>query len=66
MKKYLAILAVGFVLAGCTGKPALLPEEEASYPEIASLIDSTKADLDSATRAGANDYAPDSMIQAKA
>ncbi len=66
MKKYLAILAVGFVLAGCTGKPALLPEEEASYNEIASLIDSTKADLDSATRAGANDYAPDSMIQAKA
>ena len=66
MKKYLAILAVGFVLAGCTGKPALLPEEEASYNEIASLIDSTKVDLDSAARAGANDYAPDSMTQARA
>ncbi len=65
MKRYLAILAVGFVLAGCTGKPALLPEEEASYNEIASLIDSTKIDLDTAAKAGANEYAPDSMLQAR-
>ncbi len=66
MKRFLAVLAVGFVLAGCTGKPTLLPEEEASYNEIALLIDAAKIDLDSAARAGANDYAADSMRQAMA